>query len=64
VGLVLLLRTREMTGSYAAGGVVAAVNGFGLCVAAPFLGRRIDHRGERATLLALGGGPATSLRTP
>ncbi|HEX8104149.1 MAG TPA: MFS transporter [Solirubrobacteraceae bacterium] len=61
VALVLLLRTREMTGSYAAGGIVAAVNGIALCVASPFLGRRIDRRGQRATLLALGAASAAAL---
>ncbi|MEA2126847.1 MAG: hypothetical protein QOI80_3629 [Solirubrobacteraceae bacterium] len=51
LSLVLLLRTREMTGSYAAGGVVAAASGLALGVSSPVLGRLIDRRGQRQVLL-------------
>jgi predicted MFS family arabinose efflux permease len=51
LGLVLLLRTREMTGSYAAGGVVAAAYGLALAVVSPLQGRLIDRRGQRDVLI-------------
>lgn len=51
LGLVLLLRTREMTGSYASGGVVAAAFGLAAAVGSPLLGRLIDRRGQRGVLI-------------
>jgi predicted MFS family arabinose efflux permease len=51
LGLVLLLRTREMTGSYGAGGLVAAGYGFALGVGSPLQGRLIDRRGQRDVLI-------------
>jgi MFS family permease len=50
LGLVLLLRTREMTGSYAAGGVVAAASAIAVGVSGPALGRIIDRRGQGLVL--------------
>lgn len=46
VGLVLVLRTRELTGSFAAGGLVAGVNALAIGVSGPVLGRLIDRRGQ------------------
>jgi MFS family permease len=51
-GLVLVLRTRELTGSFAAGGVVAGVSAFAMCVSAPVVGRLVDRRGQAAVLAA------------
>ena len=39
LGLLLILRTRDMTGSYAAGGAVSAAYAIALGVAGPLLGR-------------------------
>ena len=58
IGLVLILRTREMTGSYAAGGAVAAAYSIALALGAPLLGRWIDGHGQRGVLLASAPGPA------
>jgi MFS family permease len=52
IGLVLVLRTRELTGSFAAGGVVAGVNALAMCVSAPVLGRLVDRRGQVPVLSA------------
>jgi predicted MFS family arabinose efflux permease len=51
VGLVLLLRTKEMAGSYAAGGAVAAAYGIAYAIGSPILGRVIDRRGQSAVLV-------------
>jgi MFS family permease len=51
IGLVLILRVRELGGSYAAAGVVAGA--FMLCngVSAPILGRAIDRLGQTRVLV-------------
>lgn len=54
IALILILRTREMTGSYAAGGVVAGANALFHGLAAPLVGRLIDRRGQPRILLACG----------
>ena len=46
MGLVLVLRTRELTGSFAAGGLVAGLNALAVGVTAPLLGRLVDRRGQ------------------
>lgn len=51
LGLVLVLRTREMTGSYASGGAVAAVYGLLSAGSQPLLGRVIDRRGQALVLV-------------
>ncbi len=51
IGLVLLLRTREMTGSFAAGGAVAAAFGLAHAAGSPVLGRLIDRRGQSVVLV-------------
>jgi len=50
LGLVLILRTRELTGSYAAGGAVAAAWALANGTTAPVLGRLIDRRGQGPVL--------------
>jgi MFS family permease len=51
LGLVFILRTRELTGSYAAGGAVAAAYALANGVTAPVLGRLVDRRGQGAVLV-------------
>src|SRR4051794_5075269 len=51
LGLLLILRTREMTGSYAAGGAVAAAYAVAAGIGGPLLGRLIDRRGQGAVLV-------------
>ena len=63
VALVLILRTREVTGSYAAGGLVAAANAIGHGVGGPLLGRMIDRRGQTGVLMAGGAVHGTALVT-
>ncbi len=61
VALVLILRTREVTGSYAAGGLVAAANALGHGVGGPLLGRLVDRRGQTGVLFAAATVHATAL---
>ena len=51
VGLVLILRTRELTGSFAVGGLAAGVFALFNGLSAPVLGRLIDARGQTGVLL-------------
>src|SRR3954453_12096253 len=51
LGLLLILRTREMTGSYAFGGAVAAAYAIATGIAAPVLGRVVARRGQAAVLV-------------
>src|SRR5215210_4477304 len=51
LGLVLILRTRELTGSYAAGGAVAAAWALANGTTAPVLGRLVDRRGQTLVLV-------------
>ncbi len=57
-GLVLILRTRELTGSFAAGGAVAGAWALANGITGPLLGRLVDRRGQTAVLL-----PAALLST-
>jgi MFS family permease len=52
-GLAIVLFLREHTGSYAAAGAVAAAFGAALGLSSPLLGRIIDHRGLRQTIVPL-----------
>jgi MFS family permease len=52
VGLVLILRIRELGGSYAAAGVVAGAFTLGNGISAPLLGRAIDRLGQTRVLVA------------
>ena len=54
IGLVFILRTHEITGSFAAGGVATAAYALSLGVVAPGLGRLIDLKGQTRVLLGAG----------
>jgi MFS family permease len=60
-GLVLVLRTRELTGSFAAGGLVAGLSALCVCVSSPVLGRLIDRRGQVSVLAGCAALSATGL---
>ena len=51
IGLIYVLRTREMTGSYAAGGIVAAAQAVAFGIGSPILGRIIDRRGQTRVII-------------
>jgi MFS family permease len=51
LGLVFILRTRELTGSFAAGGAVAGAYALANGVTAPVLGRLVDRRGQTRVLV-------------
>ncbi|HSD80196.1 MAG TPA: MFS transporter, partial [Solirubrobacteraceae bacterium] len=51
VGLLVLLRTRELGGSYALGGLATGALAAAMATAAPALGRLVDRRGQRAVLV-------------
>jgi predicted MFS family arabinose efflux permease len=51
LGLVLILRTRELTGSFAAGGAVAGAYALANGITAPLLGRLVDRRGQGPVLV-------------
>jgi MFS family permease len=51
LGLVFIMRTRELTGSYAAGGAVAGAYALANGITAPALGRLVDRRGQAAVVL-------------
>jgi predicted MFS family arabinose efflux permease len=51
VGLLVLLRARELGGSYALGGVAAGALAAAMAISAPALARIADQRGQRAVLL-------------
>jgi len=52
IGLLLILRVRELGGGYALGGVVAAGFSVGIATCAPFIGRMVDATGQTLVLLA------------
>jgi MFS family permease len=52
VGLLFIVRTKELTGSYAASGLVAGVASTANALSAPALGRLVDRRGQTAVLQA------------
>jgi MFS family permease len=60
-GLVLVLRTRELTGSFAAGGLVAGLSALSVCVSSPVLGRLVDRRGQVPVLAGCAALSATGL---
>jgi MFS family permease len=51
IGLVFILRTHEITGSFAAGGAATAAYALSLGLVAPGLGRLIDLKGQTPVLL-------------
>lgn len=54
IGLLFVLLTHEATGSYAAGGVVAAAEAIAAGLVAPALGRAVDRHGQGAVLIPTG----------
>src|SRR3954447_1864545 len=61
LGLLLLLRARELGFSYAVGGLAAGALALGFAAAPPVLGRLVDRRGARAVLLPTAVAGAASL---
>jgi predicted MFS family arabinose efflux permease len=61
VGLVFILRTHEITGSFASGGAATAAYALSLGVLAPVIGRLIDLKGQTRVLLATGAVYASAL---
>jgi MFS family permease len=51
IGVVLVVHAREVTGSYAVAGVVAAANAVATAIGAPLLGRAVDRRGSQTAVL-------------
>jgi MFS family permease len=51
LGLVFVLRTKELTGSFAAAGTAAGLYALAMAVGAPALGRLVDRRGAAAVLV-------------
>ena len=58
-GIVFVLRTKELTGSFAAAGVASGAHALAAAACAPALGRLVDRRGQ--TLVLLGGAVTCSL---
>jgi MFS family permease len=54
IGLLLILRVRELDGGYEIGGLAAGAFAVGVATCAPFVGRAIDAAGQTAVLLATG----------
>ena len=50
VGLLLIVRTKELTGSYAASGLVTAAASLALAVVSPAVGRLVDRTGQTIVL--------------
>jgi MFS family permease len=63
IGLVFILRTHEITGSFAAGGGATAAYALSLGLVAPGLGRLIDLKGQTLVLLGAGALQAAALIT-
>ena len=54
VGLVFILRTHEITGSFALGGIATGAYALSIGVIAPVMGRLIDLKGQTRVLLGTG----------
>src|SRR6185436_12879005 len=54
VGLVFILRTNEITGSFALGGLATGAYALSIGILAPAMGRLIDLKGQTRVLLACG----------
>jgi MFS family permease len=52
IGLVIVLRTKELTGSFAAAGVASGASALASAVCSPALGRLVDRRGQTVVLVA------------
>src|SRR4051812_14012198 len=62
-GLLLVLHTKDLTGSYGRGGVAAGVFALALAISSPALARIVDRRGQTAVLRAGALVSAASLAT-
>jgi MFS family permease len=51
-GIVFVLRTKELTGSFAAAGAAAGAHALAAAACAPLLGRLVDRRGQPVVLLS------------
>jgi MFS family permease len=54
LSLVLVLRTKELTGSFAAAGLASGAHAAASAVCSPLLGRLLDRRGQPPILLVAG----------
>jgi hypothetical protein len=61
LGLLMILRVRELGGSYAEGGLVAGALSLGMGAAAPLVGRVVDARGQTRVLVCSAAACAASL---
>jgi MFS family permease len=61
IGLLLILRVRELGGSYATGGAAAGALALGLAAGAPFVGRAVDARGQTRVLAVCAAAAAATL---
>src|SRR4051794_41503973 len=52
LGLVFVVRTKELTGSFAAAGAASGLNAIANAVSSPALGRLVDRRGQPLVLLS------------
>lgn len=52
ISLLLIVRTKELTGSYAASGLVVAGLSIAIATTSPWVGRMVDRRGQTAVLRA------------
>jgi predicted MFS family arabinose efflux permease len=50
ISLLLIVRTKELTGSYAASGLVVGALSVAVAVASPWIGRLVDRRGQTKVL--------------
>jgi MFS family permease len=61
LGVVLLVHARELTGSYAAAGVVTGAYAVAFAASGPLLGRLVDRRGQARVLIPAGAVSAMAL---
>src|SRR3954471_20976413 len=62
LGLLLILRVRELGGGYADGGAIAGAFSLGYATAAPLVGRLVDARGQTRILAAWAAAVGAALR--
>jgi predicted MFS family arabinose efflux permease len=63
VGLLLIIRTKELTGSYAASGLVAGAGSIAVAISSPWVGRLVDRRGQTTVLRVAGVLSAAAIAT-
>jgi MFS family permease len=61
IGLLFILQTRALGGSFALAGIASAVLAVGLAAGAPLLGRLIDRRGQTGVLTVTATAAATAV---